>query len=171
MARRHGASLEIESQKELGTTVRVLFPVSVQAPSPTVRVHALRSPARGLRMLIVDDDPLLIESLRNTLEEEGHEVTAADGGQAGIDAFKRAMANGEPFAVVITDLGMPYVDGRQVIEKIRELSPGTPIILLTGWGQRVPGDRSTLPNADRLLSKPPRLQELRAALSELTASC
>ena len=69
---------------------------------------------------------------------------------------------------MITDLGMPYVDGRQVVASIRAMSPGTPIILLTGWGQHVANESEKPPQVDRLLGKPPRIRELRAALSELT---
>jgi CheY-like chemotaxis protein len=121
-----------------------------------------------LRILLVDDDPLLIESMRSTLQDEGHQVTAADGGQAGIDAFRDTAKTQEPFDVVITDLGMPYVDGRQVVDSVRAASPHTPIILLTGWGQHMAADNERPPPVDRLLSKPPRLRELRAALAELT---
>jgi CheY-like chemotaxis protein len=70
---------------------------------------------------------------------------------------------------VITDLGMPYVDGRQVVDGVRAAAPDTPIIMLTGWGQRLLADNEQTPQVDRLLSKPPRLQELRTALAELTA--
>ena len=169
MAQRHSAALEIDSKPGDGTAVRLLFPVSAAEAGSTARVPVLRAPSRSLRLLIVDDDTVLIESLRNTLTEDGHCVTVAHGGQAGIDAFRGAQQTREPFDVVVTDLGMPYVDGRQVIESVRASAPRTPIILLTGWGQRL-ADNEQPPRADRLLSKPPRLRELRAALSELVAS-
>ena len=86
----------------------------------------------------MDDDPLLIKSLRDTLESDGHAVTTATGGQAGIDAFMAALQKGQSFAVVISDLGMPNVDAdAKVSRAIKEASPATPIILLTGWGQRL----------------------------------
>jgi DNA-binding response OmpR family regulator len=88
-----------------------------------------------LRVLVVDDDPLVLKSLRDTLEADGHGVTTADGGQAGIDAFLAARAQSNPFPVVITDLGMPYVDGRKVSSAIKSAAPGTTVLLLTGWGQ------------------------------------
>jgi CheY-like chemotaxis protein len=116
----------------------------------------------------VDDDPVLNESLRNTLQADGHQVTTAGGGQAGIDAFRSARQTSEPFDIVITDLGMPYVDGRQVVDSVRATTPDTPIIMLTGWGQHL-ADNERTPRVDRLLSKPPRLQELRTALAELTS--
>jgi CheY-like chemotaxis protein len=115
----------------------------------------------------VDDDPLVIQSVRDTLEGDGHRVTTADGGQAGIDAFLVARTQGDLFDVVITDLGMPYVDGRKVSSAVKAAAPATVVLLLTGWGQRLVADGDIPPHVDRVLSKPPKLRELRAALSEL----
>ena len=98
----------------------------------------MTQPARAsrLRLLVIDDDPMLLKSLRSALEIDQHIVTTVDGGQAGIEAFRRAEHDGVPFAAVVTDLGMPYVDGRRVASAIKELAPRTPVIMLTGWGQR-----------------------------------
>ena len=122
-----------------------------------------------LRILLVDDDPILLQSLRDTLEGDGHSITAAGGGQAGIDAFTAAAAGGTPFDVVVTDLGMPYVDGRKVAAAVRAASPMVPIVMLTGWGQRLVADDEVPPHVDRVLNKPPRLAELRAILAEFAA--
>lgn len=167
MAQRHGATLEIDSRLGVGTTMRLLFPISGGASAATVRMPALKVSAPGLRILIVDDDLVLRDSLGNTLKDEGHRVTLAGGGQEGIDLFRTAQQGAEPFDVVLTDLGMPYVDGRQVAAAVRALAPHTPIILLTGWGQQM-GAEHDVPQVTRVLGKPPRLRELRAALAELT---
>jgi CheY-like chemotaxis protein len=71
--------------------------------------------------------------------------------------------------VVITALGMPYVDGRKVAASVKSASPDTPVILLTGRGQRLVAEQDVPPHVDRVLNKPPKLRELRAALAELTA--
>jgi CheY-like chemotaxis protein len=122
---------------------------------------------RRLRILLVDDDPVLIKSLADTLQEDGHLVTATPGGQAGIDAFGAGLNSEHPFDIVITDLGMPHVDGRKVAASIKARSAATPVILLTGWGQRLIAANDIPEHVDKVLSKPPRLQELRTALSEL----
>ena len=67
---------------------------------------------------------------------------------------------------MITDLGMPYVDGRKVAGAIKGMSATTPVILLTGWGQRLVAEGTVPPHVDRVLNKPPRLRELRAALAQ-----
>jgi DNA-binding NtrC family response regulator len=68
--------------------------------------------------------------------------------------------------VVITDLGMPHFDGRAVAAAIAAAAPGTPIIMLTGWGQRLAVTGEIPPEVASVLSKPPRLAELREKLAE-----
>ena len=169
MAQRHGCELEIDSKPGAGTTIRLVFPISTAASVPAAPVYTPQAQGRSLRILVVDDDPVLTQSLQCTLEEDGHRVIVADGGQAGIDAFHSARQALVPFDIVITDLGMPHVDGRQVVASVRAATLDTPIIMLTGWGQRLQADNEQTPHVDRLLSKPPRLQELRKALAELTS--
>jgi CheY-like chemotaxis protein len=162
---RHSAGIEIESEPDKGTVMRLVFSVS---EVPAVVVDQPRRTATRptfQRILVVDDDPRLLETLRDTLETDGHTVVALNGGQGGIDAFTAAQSRGEPFSVVITDLGMPVVDGRRVAEALNKASPSTPVILLTGWGQPV-CENSDLPaNVRRVLGKPPKLHELREVLA------
>jgi len=166
IARRHNADIEIESAPGKGTTLRLNFPVpATPVAEPGKPAAAFIVPTRQ-RILVVDDDPLLIKSLRDTLETDGHLVVVATGGQDGIAAFRAACASTEPFAAVITDLGMPYVDGRQVASAVKNLSPATPVILLTGWGQRLVAEGDIPPHVDRVLNKPPKLRELREALAQ-----
>jgi CheY-like chemotaxis protein len=124
--------------------------------------------AQNLRILLVDDDPLLLRSLRETLEADGHVVTTAGGGREGIDLFLAAAASTQPYAVVITDLGMPHIDGTKVAAAVNQADPTVPIILLTGWGQRLLAEGDTPPYVNRVLAKPPKLIELRSALVKLT---
>jgi PAS domain S-box-containing protein len=164
VAQRHGATLEIESEPGKGTTVRLSFAV---APPPTsVTTGSHKPPIGPTRILIVDDDPLLLKSLRDALESEGHHVTAAGGGQAGINAFVESHAAGNPYPVVITDLGMPHVDGRKVAATIKTSVPSTIVLMLTGWGRRLVAEGDVPPGVDQVLSKPPKLVELRTALAD-----
>jgi len=107
---------------------------------------------------------------RLVVAQDGHLIGLADGGQAGIDEFKAAQQRGSSFELVITDLGMPNVDGRSVAAAIKSLAPNIPVILLTGWGHRLQADPDLPRHVDRVLSKPPKLGELRAALAQLTVS-
>ncbi|HEU4846232.1 MAG TPA: ATP-binding protein [Burkholderiaceae bacterium] len=168
MTERHGAGIEIDTRPNGGTTMRLRFPVQANAGA-TVPVQQGMPPS-ARRILVVDDDPMVLKSLRDILEIDGHTVTSADGGQAGIDIFTAAVHGATPFELVISDLGMPYIDGRKVSAAIKELSPTTPIILLTGWGQRLLTDGDSPNHTDCVLSKPPKLRELRTALTQLLGS-
>jgi signal transduction histidine kinase/ActR/RegA family two-component response regulator len=167
MLQRHDARLEIDSAAGRGTTMRMIFPASTDAASTTGTHFSSHLTMRRLRILVIDDDPILIRSMRDVLEAEGHQLETALGGQPGIETFAAAHGTPREFSLVITDLGMPRVDGRKVAAAIKGLSPRTPIILLTGWGQRLLDEKDIPPNIDRVLSKPPRLAQLRTALLEL----
>jgi signal transduction histidine kinase/ActR/RegA family two-component response regulator len=164
MVRRHAGQIEIDTAPGRGSTLRLLLAAS---PSDGESVQAPPPPLTGqrLRLLVVDDDPLLIQSLRDALELDGHEVMVADGGQSGIDAFVAARSRGAPPDAVITDLGMPHVDGRAVAAAVKAIDPRVSVILLTGWGARLVTESDVPEGVDRVLSKPPRLPDLRRALA------
>jgi signal transduction histidine kinase/ActR/RegA family two-component response regulator len=169
MVKRQGAQIDIDSALGRGTTIRIRFVAAAATPAAQMHLPAEIS-TRRLRLLIVDDDPLVAQSLGHVLQGEGHAVTIADGGQAGIDAFTAAYRDQKAFDIVMTDLGMPYVDGRAVAAAVKALSMQTPVLLLTGWGQRLSTEQSIPANVDLLLSKPPKLPELRRAFMQLLAS-
>ena len=169
MIQRHSAELEIDSAPGKGTTVRLNFPAVTSSAVSLPKSKSAAVVKRSLRILLVDDDPLLIKSLQDTLQEDGHLVTATHGGHEGIEAFAAAAKRGECFDIVVTDLGMPHVDGRKVATSVKGVSPTTPVVLLTGWGQRLIATNDAPAHVDKVLAKPPRLHELRAALAELVA--
>jgi CheY-like chemotaxis protein len=164
MIQRHSGELLIDSAPGEGTTMRLLFPGAGAAAA----LHLANAPAilPPLRILIVDDDPLVLEAVRHILEADGHAVSIANGGQAAIDAFSAAYAGGEAFQVVVTDLGMPHVDGRTVAAAVKAIAPTTPVLMLTGWGHRLLADGERPEHVDRVLSKPPKLAELRKAMAD-----
>jgi signal transduction histidine kinase/CheY-like chemotaxis protein len=168
VARRHKAEIEIDSALRRGTTIRLKFaPAAIAAPprsaSPGVKPSSMR-------LLVVDDDPLLIKSLRDALENQGHAVVTASGGQEAIDVFQASVDGQQRFAAVITDLGMPHIDGRRVARAVKAASPSTPVILLTGWGQKLLLEGDILPDVDQVLNKPPGLRELGEALARYCPS-
>lgn len=166
IAQRHGADLDIRSEPGEGTTIRLTFAQSAPAPQSTGSVRIQKIPTHT-KILLVDDDPLLLATLREILVNEGHQVQTANGGRTGIEAFMDAMNSHKPFPVVITDLGMPHVDGRAVAAAVSAAAPDTAIIMLTGWGQRLAASGEIPPGVTVVMSKPPKLAELRQCLAEL----
>jgi CheY-like chemotaxis protein len=159
---RHEGNIEIQSEIGKGTTFRLIFPVrKIRVENEIAENDDAIEP---LRILCIDDEPLLRDLMKELLESEGHTVQACDGGQSGIDAFRAAQAAGNNFDVVFTDLGMPYVDGKQVVKTVKDESRATPVVMLTGWGAFIKEEDSLVTEVDAILSKPPRSREIRDTL-------
>src|SRR5581483_8494184 len=166
VAERHEAKIEIESAVGQGSTFRLVFPI--RRPAADAEESNGKSAPRipALRILCIDDEPLLRQMLKEMLETQGHDVEVADGGESGLAAFQAAR-RGRPFHVVITDLGMPRVDARQLAAWVKKESPSTPVIMLTGWGTMMKADKDVPAEVDCVLGKPARMTELFQALRQV----
>ena len=170
MMRRHDGNIEIDSAPGRGTCVRLMFPIRENTTQTASTVHTARSGrGRSLRILCIDDESQIQELLKHCLTTLDHQVTTASGGKQGVEMFRTAMQKKRPFETVITDLGMPDIDGHQVARTIKAESPGTPVIMMTGWGTMMKEDGETASEVDAVVGKPPRIQELNNLLLQLTA--
>jgi signal transduction histidine kinase/CheY-like chemotaxis protein len=165
---RHEGHIQIQSAVNQGTTVQLLLPLREPPKPNAAAAPPSEKKVSPLHLLCIDDEPLLRELLREVLEFYHHSVETADGGQRGLEMFENARCAGQPFDAVITDLGMPGLNGRQVAEHIKANSPRTPIIMLTGWGAMVEERGESAAKVDAVLSKPPRINELVEALTRVT---
>ncbi len=158
---RHKGDIEIESEVERGTTVRIFLPVNLHAVRQIAEV-AVKPQKRTGRFLIVDDEDPIRDLLAEMLVEQGHEVHTASGGKEGLEIFKARMPD-----LVITDLGMPEVSGWDVATGVKALSPKTSVILMTGWGITLDKDRAREKGVDVILSKPFQISEIQKVLNEM----
>ena len=123
---------------------------------------------RSLYILCIDDDPQVRKLLNDCLTHFEHRVKVASGGKHGLEMFRAATLENQPYEVVITDLGMPDIDGQRVARMIKAQSPNTPVILMTGWGTfRAEEGEPALP-VDAVIGKPPRIQELNDLILRMT---
>jgi CheY-like chemotaxis protein len=164
---RHDGAIEVESETGKGTIMRLVFPVRQSARAELIEARPDEPTIEPLRILFVDDEPLLRELLKEILESEGHQVQVADGGGAALDAFRTASRQGKSFDVVITDLGMPHLDGRQLAEILKRESPSTPILMMTGWGSLMKSEGDLPEQVEGILNKPPKIGELQEALKQI----
>jgi len=165
---RHKGGINLDSEPGRGSTVRLHFPLRKLQPATTSEAQQAETKPIPRRILLIDDEPQVRELVRTMLEHEAHHVETAEGGLAGLDAFHQAQLDGNPFDLVITDLGMPKVGGRLVAQQIKEWSPGTPVVLLTGWGARMRAEGELPRHVDYVVPKPPTLRTLREALQHCT---
>ncbi len=161
---RHEGRIEIESEPGKGTTMRLVLPAAKVVPASLPDAEKM-APLGPFRILCIDDEPTVRELVFEMLRHDGHEVETADGGKNGVKAFHSAQQSGKPFDVVITDLGMPHMDGREVAAVLKNEQPQMPVIMLTGWGAFMKEDSTK--QVDGILGKPPRIQDIRAMLREV----
>jgi len=125
-----GGRIEVESAAGRGTTVTVLLPRAEPAADAGTTPATDTAPARGEeRILLVEDNEQLRESLGQVLRELGYRVTKAENGAR---ALQVAGAPGAAFDLLITDVVMPGIPGPHLAERLRELFPGLPVILMSG---------------------------------------
>jgi len=116
-----------------GTTAELWLPVTdvrQDAAAPTPVPETIDQP-RNLRVLVVDDDSLVLMNTAALLEDMGYVVTEASSATEALAMFK----DGSAFDLLITDQAMPGMPGTQLIEKTREIVPNLPIILASGYGE------------------------------------
>ncbi len=124
------------------------------------------SPLVRLRVLVVDDDPDVLEAAGLALEHLGQQVDLAP---SGVEAVSRVMA-GERFDLILCDLGMPQLDGWQVAREVAELAPGTHLYLVSGWGREISPEQAAQVGVEGVLAKPLSLEALRSLLTTTAAA-
>lgn len=138
IVRSHRGAIAVSSEPGKGTTFRIFFPAEASAapipqPQPPVRAETDAWRGHGY-ILIVDDEPQVLEVARETLVRRGFDVLCAENGLSGVRIFAEYM---HEIALVLLDLTMPGLDGWQTIERIRGLRSDVPIILSSGYGEQV----------------------------------
>ena len=110
------------------------------------------------RILLVDDEPLIIKGLRFTLEQEGYEILTASDGEEALEVF-----HSEPVDLVLLDVMLPKLDGIQVCQRIRETS-NVPILMLTAKGEDMDKILGLEYGADDYMTKPFNILEVKARI-------
>ena len=124
---------------------------------------------RSVHILCIDDDAQVRQFLNDCFTHYNHRVMVASGGKRGLEMFRLASLENQPYEVVITDLGMPDIDGQRVARAIKAESPKTPVIMMTGWGTFMEDDKETPMQVDAVVGKPTRMQELNDLVLRITA--
>ena len=162
----HGGTVAVETAPGRGTTFRLRFPAAAgrDVEPAGAGVDAGTGETAGAvppaRIVVVDDQPDVLETLGLLLRRDGHDVRAFGDPRAAVDAVRAERPD-----VLLTDLGMPGLSGWDVARLARERWPDLPVVLLTGWGRDVGAAQLRAHGVLLALAKPAELPVLRAALA------
>lgn len=162
LAEQSGGKLTIKSHPGAGTTVELCLPAGDALPIPRVAPELERKadqPRRALRILVVDDDALILENTAEMLEDLGHQTVKAGAGDAALAAIRTAQ-----FDLILSDHAMPHMTGAQLVREIRTHHPDIPVIIASGFAE-LPDDVSSITR----LSKPYAQGDLAEAIARATA--
>jgi PAS domain S-box-containing protein len=161
----HGGDVRLESEPGRGTTVECLFPAVQDRAEQEEEVAVATAPrGGGQRVLYVDDEPDLVKVGRRRLEWMGYSVVAETDPKRALKTFRRTP---DDFDVVVTDFAMPGINGLSLADRLRELRPGLPIVVLTGYLDALSPEHFKAAGVSVVLNKPVTMSELARTVHEL----
>ena len=159
---RHRGKLEIESAPGHGTTFVIRLPIADASAMQNPESSAQASAKSSLNVLIVDDEPRVLEVVSAYLRCDGHSVSTAASGREGLEKFRR-----NQFDLVVLDRVMPEMSGDQTARFIKQVNERIPVIMLTGFGALIEVSGSQPAAVDVVLNKPVTLDVLRKTIGKL----
>jgi CheY-like chemotaxis protein len=159
---RHGGEATVDSEEGRGTTVTLRIPTSGEgAPVQTAIPDSERS-----QVLLVDDDETVRTAIGDVLRGAGYAVMLA---ASGLEGIAKVRERGSPFDLVVTDLGMPDVPGWEVVEAVKQMETGTPVVIMSGFDRARATRRAKELGVDFVISKPFDIQEFLTTVRGLLA--
>lgn len=159
---RHRGKLEIDSAPGHGTTFTIRLPIAEASAFQDPVDFAEGGSKSSLNVLVVDDEPRVLEVVSAYLRCDGHSVSTAASGREGLEKFRR-----NRFDLVVLDRVMPEMSGDQTARFIKQVNDRIPVIMLTGFGALIEVSGSQPMAVDVVLSKPVTLDALRKTIGKL----
>jgi CheY-like chemotaxis protein len=165
----HGGFVTFESEVGRGTSFTLFLPRSDQPLRAARQERRNRLPRGREHILLMEDEAAVSEIARDALSELGYTVTLAPDGLTGVEMYKARQASVD---LVLLDMNMPLMGGREAFEQLRALRPDLPIIILTGYGERVIEASAFSGVVNGFMQKPFQIEDLalriRQALDGIT---
>jgi nitrogen-specific signal transduction histidine kinase/FixJ family two-component response regulator len=152
IVKQSGGYIWVQSEPGQGTTFKIYFP-RVTEPELPVEVPAQARKAAGSRetILLVEDEPTLRELVRRFLERQEYTVLEAEGGRGALDIVAQYTGR---IHLLLTDIVMPDMNGRELARRLLRLRPGTPVIYMSGYTERTIQQNGELEPGLAFLQKP-----------------
>ena len=165
-ARQSDGQVRIRSQPGVGTTVSLYLPISVRAVKQSSdKVADVAPEGHGQTVLLVEDDPSVRILVREVLEELSYRAIEAEEGNAALEALRSS----RKIDLMISDVGLPGINGRQLAEAARQLRPELSILFITGYAENAAIRAEFLGANMSMITKPFALDTLANKIAELMA--
>lgn len=166
IVRGHNGSVRVESNPGEGSTFEILFPADGQETDERPPSKPKHTGAPSRTIMIVDDQDSVREVAGQMLEKIGYETLCVPNGK---EAVQLLAEHGDRVAAVLLDMTMPGMEGPEALERLRQVQPGVPVLVASGYNESEIGDRFGQQKPDGFLKKPFTPERLREALSGLLA--
>ncbi|MDF1594043.1 MAG: PAS domain S-box protein [Desulfobacterales bacterium] len=151
----HNGAVTVNSEPGKGTVFEVLFPVSEDEMKPEPQAsNAL--PAGNEKILFIDDEASILNLAKKSLEKQGYQVEAKNDPVEALELFR---ANPDRFDLIITDMTMPKMTGDKLTKEILGIRPGMPIILCSGYSDRINAEKAAALGIRKYIEKPLNLSD------------
>jgi len=163
----YGGEIRAESTLGHGTTFRVYLPQAAREAPGVERIIAQQLPGGNERVLVVDDEPTVLAMHASMLERLGYQVTALPSSQEALAEFA---SRPQEFDLLLTDMAMPGIPGDILAHKIRQLRPDIPILMCTGFNEKLTPERAKAVGIGKIIMKPLLFRELATSIREFIDS-
>ncbi len=166
IVKNYGGTIVASSQLGKGSTFRIFFPVILVTKSHSATSDLPLSQGQG-SILLVDDEPVIIKMLSKFLMQMGFNVISSNSSKKALKLFQQ---NPHQFDLVLTDQTMPHLTGCQLSQKIREIHPTIPIILMTGFDKNLSSEITSQNGIQKFLIKPIERHQLSNTIQHLISN-
>ena len=167
--RKHNGRIEVESTPGAGTTFHIYLPASTVTAVQDVPLEGTAQ-TRQCRILVMDDDRMVLEVVAMMLTDLGHEVETARDGAEAVIAYKKAMAEGRKFDLTILDLTVPgAMGGKEALHCLREIDPCVKAVVSSGYSDDTTVTDFRSFGFAGVLSKPYNVHDMEKTVAELSS--